>query len=443
MTRAWTRPELATRLLDGQARIGAEPIGMVASVMAQNRRLLQDAGVSTGSVVVVEEAGTADFFAAVLAVWSLDAVPLPCRTVPDISLAQSAVLLDAARQVRPAASAAPTAGLDSTAVLHVTSGTTGTPKLARRGIASVLAEAEGYRRGLTLTAEDRVYIPVPLAHSYGWGVAFGALMAGCQLDAPPMIHPRRAAGRLDGDATVVAVTASLARLLAGVAGSVGTGSGPRLVMVGASQVKATLDDAFADRFGLRLARNYGSSETGATFIGQAGLPEDAIGRPMHGVTVLAPVEGQSGELRLRLAAPVEGHLGESGAATSEWSTGDLVRQDSTGVVRFIARLRSMARLNDRSIDVHGVEQALSGVPGAAGVFTLILARPGADTEDLYAVVAGTGIDPEQVESRRASLPDGTRSVRIVYCDSLPTAPNGKIDRARTVELVRAKWGLNG
>lgn len=211
-------------------------------------------------------------------------------------------------------------------------------------------------------------------------------------------------------------------------------------MVGASQVKASLDDAFADRFGLRLARNYGSSETGATFIGQAGLPEDAIGRPMHGVTVLAPAGGQQGELRLSLAAPVEGYAGEAGSPASAWSTGDLVWQDETGVVRFLARLRSTARLNDRTVDVHGVEQALRAVPGVDEVCTLILARPGDDTEDLYALIAGASIDPEQVEGCRPNLPDGTRSVRIVCCDSLPATSNGKLDRARAVDFVRTKWG---
>lgn len=197
MTRLWTRPELAARLLDSPARIGAEPIGTVAPALEQNRRLLQDAGAAAGSVVVVEETAAADFFAAVLAVWSLDAVPLPCRVAPDTPVARSALVLPASKPVRPAAAVAPPSGLDSTAVLHVTSGTTGTPKLAKRGIASVLAEAEGYRRGLALTAEDRANVPVPLAHSYGWGVALGALMAGCRLGAEPLIHPRRAAEKVE------------------------------------------------------------------------------------------------------------------------------------------------------------------------------------------------------------------------------------------------------
>jgi len=328
-------------------------------------------------------------------------------------------------------------GLESTAVLHVTSGSTSAPKLARRGCASVLGEATGYRLGLSLGPRDRVYTPVPLAHSYGWGVAIGALLAGACLDAVPLTHARRGAVRLKA-ATVAAITAPIASLLASVPRIPGEPGGiPRIVMVGASRVTAQIDDAFHARFGVRLARNYGSSETGATLIGAAGLPEGAVGLPMHGNIVVAPEPGEEGELRIALP-PVEGCIGAASPPTRHWSTGDLVRRDVDGTVIFVARLRAATRVNDRNVDVHGLEQAIRGCANVEDVFSLVLSRPDGHTEDLYAVVAGDAVDRDSIRRGRGTWPDGTRSARLIYCEQLPLLATGKVDRARVIEIIKAQ-----
>ena len=432
-----SRPELAERILAGRACVGEQPIRGLRPLMSERLRALREIGALAGAVIAVEEGAAEHFIAAVLATWMLDAIPLPCKAAVRTPHSANFYAVNSSGRVRPPQESTVLRGLDSTAVLHLTSGSTGVPKLARRGCASVLNEAEGYRLGLPLGPEDRVYVPVPLAHSYGWGVALGALLAGARVDALPLVNARRAAAQLKA-ATVVAITAPIASLLTSVSDSTGAPeAGPRIVMVGASRVTALIDDAFHARFGVRLSRNYGSSETGAILMGATNLPDGAIGLPMHGNTVLAPEPGGEGELRLALP-PVEGHLGSGDQPTVCWSTGDLVRRDADGTVTFVARLRASTRVNDRDVDVHQLEQVLRRSARVEDVFPLVLPRSDGETEDLYAVVAGSGIDPASIEQHRNTFPDGAQAVRLVYCEHLPLTATGKVDRAQVIEFIH-EW----
>jgi acyl-CoA synthetase (AMP-forming)/AMP-acid ligase II len=433
-----TRPELAERILSGGACLGDTPISALRPDVDTRLRALRQNGVRAGSVIAVEEGEAARFLATVLATWALDAVPLPCSATETSPYSERAYTVSRDERTRPPTDPRPLGGLDQTAVLHVTSGTTGEPSLTRRSCASVTNETEGYRQGLLQGRNERVYVPIPLAHSFGWGVALAALLTGARLDATPLVHAGRAAARLEA-ATVAALTAPVASLLAAVPGLPGAQSELRVAMVGASRVTAPIDDAFHARFGVRLSRNYGSSETGPTFMGAAGLPEGYIGRPMHGVSVLAPELGHEGELILSLP-PVEGHIGADGPPGTAWATGDLVRRDADGTVAFLSRLRTAARLNDRSIDLHGLERMLCAVAKVEDVYPIILPRPGGESDDLYAVVAGTGVDRQSIERLRRRFPDGTQAVRLVYCDSLPLTATGKADRTQVIDLVQAHGG---
>lgn len=430
-----SRPELAERILSGSACLGDTPVSALRPSVDKFLRKLQDSGAEAGSVIAVEEGEAGRIFAAVLATWKLDAVTLPCTVADKAPYSTRAYTVGRNGAIRPPADRRAVDGLDETAVLHVTSGSTGEPRLARRSCASVVNEAEGYRLGLLRGPDECVYIPIPLAHSFGWGVALGTLLTGARLDAVPLVHARRAAARLEA-ATVAAITAPVASLLAAVPqASRASGSKLRIAMVGASRVTAPLDDAFHARFGVRLTRNYGSSETGATFLGTAGLPEGFIGHPMHGIEVLAPGLGEQGELILTLPH-VEGHVGAVAPPTTTWATGDSVRREADGTVEFLARLRTNARLNDRNVDIYGLERMLRGFAHVDEVFPLILTRPGGESDDLYAIVAGANVDQGSIERFRSEFPNGTRGVRLVYCDELPLTSTGKVDRTQVIELVQ-------
>jgi acyl-CoA synthetase (AMP-forming)/AMP-acid ligase II len=433
------RQELASLIMHSGAQLGDQPLEVLVPAITEYCDQLQSAGVRERSIVIMEQLAGRDLLAAVLAAWQLDAVPLPCDVIPDVPVAQAAFALRPGMRPRPPRVRQLADGLGSTAVLHVSSGTTGPPKLARRSVSSLLMEAEGYRAGLQLRPEDGVFVPIPLTHSYGWGFAVSALVAGCAVVAETMVHQRRVARRIGSeDTTVVALAPALARLLAQAPQEAPVAS-PRIVMVGAGQVSSELDDAFSARFGVRLSRNYGSSETGPTFMGECGLAPGAIGRPMHGVEIVRPSRGQRGELHLRLSAPVEGYLGETAAPAEEWRTGDLVYCDQDDVVHFLERLRPALRVNGRSVDANPLERLLRGVPGVEEVYLLSMGRPAApETEDLYAVIGGIHVDDAELRACRSGLPPDMPPLRIVRCASLPHKESGKPDRDAICKLIRAE-----
>lgn len=460
------RPGLAAMVLAHGGRLDGTAVADLRRPVEDLAGRLIAAGVVPGSVVAVPETDGQQFFVGVLAAWSADAVPMPFRPGTEPLWGPNSYRLRATGRIeRPAVRDLREVAVvaETTAVLHTTSGSTGVPKLARRGCLSVLTEAAGYRSGLGLGPDDSVYVPVPLSHSYGWGVAVAALLAGCELDVRPLVHARRAAVRTEA-ATVAALTAPIARLLAAAPASdpgfdpgsdrgsdlepgrgsdrgsdQGSASRLRIAMVGAGRVTAELDDQFLARFGVRLARNYGSSETGATFLGRAGLPAGCIGQPMDGVAVVEPSRGGDGELCLRIDAAVEGHAGSPEPPQTVWRTGDIVRRAADDIVTFVARRRPALRVNDRNVDAAGLERALRRVADVDDVLPLVLSRTDGTSEDLYVLVAGGAVDPDALERQRPTFPESARSARIVLCDRLPVLASGKVDRAGAAGLVRARW----
>ncbi|WP_290055710.1 class I adenylate-forming enzyme family protein [Amycolatopsis solani] len=426
------RQGLAGLILAQGAEIDGVPLEERESRFEEVGDRLAAAGVRPGDPVVLRGLQGRDLLLAAVAAWRLDAVPVPLPV--SVSPGDSSAPRDACHvrpdlQVAPRTSDAPAFDLTGTAVLHLSSGTTGRPKLVKRGVGSLVVEAEGYRVGLSLVPGDRVAVPIPLAHSLGWGVAVSALVNGSSVEVTPLAGIGSLSRRIDsGAVSVLAATPPLARLL--VDAPRRGERGLRAAIAGAGRVPEELDRVFRERFGVSLLRGYGSSETGGTFCGT-----DGIGRPLPGVEVLRPDTGETGELVLRLAAPVQGYLGGGEQSTHEWWTGDVVRRERDGVVRFVERTRGPLRLNGRFVDVSELDAALRSVPGVDDVHFLAVPRnPTPEIEDFFVVVAGSpGVEAtlaDRLERAGAPVP------RLVRCERLPANTLGKPDRDAMIDLVR-------
>ncbi|WP_026411069.1 non-ribosomal peptide synthetase [Actinomadura oligospora] len=425
------RPGLVARIRERKASVGGTRMGTPS--LSPFHDGLAAAGTRPGDVVLLSGLRGDDILLAAMASWMLDAVPMPVAA--DVALPPGlgdACRISAGPTVIPGRGSGRVEGLERTAVLHLSSGSTDRPKIAKRGVESLLREAEGYAAGLPLVPGERVAVPVPLVHSLGWGVAMSALLNGCDVDAAAFAGAAAAAREIDsGAVSVVALTPPLARLLAGTRR---TGR-PRLraALVGAGQVGDDLDEAFRKRFGPPLLRGYGSTETGATFLGETGM-----GRPMAGVEVVEPRPGARGELVLSLAAPAEGYLGSEGPV-KEWRTGDMVRHDPDGTVHFVERLRGPLRLNGRFVDAGAVDRALRDVPGVKDVVLLVEPRPGLpEFEDFYALVETDDTSDEPLPTPFG----GTPAPHVVKCRRLPRNTIGKPDRDAMLELVRGRPHLS-
>ncbi|MFB7076427.1 class I adenylate-forming enzyme family protein [Streptomyces sp. NPDC056308] len=423
-----------TRILVHGAHVNGESIDGTGSSFHSLRDRLGQAGAGSGDIVVLSGLQGRDLVLATMAVWQLNAVPMPVpEPGPD---GQDARPLFDACQVSPDLSVLPAAPghqanrLDTTAVLHLSSGSTDRPKVVRRGVSSVLQDAEGYRTGLGLAPGDRVAVPVPLVHSFGWGIAISALLSGCDIDVTPFVRASTPARKADsGAVSVLALTPPVARLMIQT-----RRQGeflPRAAMAGAGPVSDELGKAFQERFGVPLLRGYGSTETGGTFFGDQGM-----GRPVPGVDIVEPLPGGRGELVLRLAAPVEGYLSDDQEPRREWRTGDIVRHGTDGCMHFEQRVRGPLRLNGRFIRANITEQVLRSVPGTTDVFLLVLPRSDSpEIEDFYAVVEGSA-SKDDLLAALSKGPAQNPIPQVVVCDRLPRTTVGKRDRDALIETVR-------
>jgi long-chain acyl-CoA synthetase len=269
-------------------------------------------------------------------------------------------------------------------VLIPTSGSTGAPGLVVRSQHSLVAEGYRYRDGVGLRDADSVLLPVPLAHSYALGFLYGAWLAAATAVAVPPTGLNQISAELEGRAesgmaaTVLVLVPPLARLLAARARRQGAGRqrAPRLrlAMVGAGPVDAELQSEFSAAFGIGLARNYGSTELGATVSGPAELPPLTAGRPLPGVryrlidpTEDRPVQEGPGRLQLQLSAEPDGRPGPLDDTAPWHDTGDLAVVDPAGVLRILGRRGRAIRRGGRWVSPLEIEAVLRSQPGVQEV----------------------------------------------------------------------------
>ena len=370
---------------------------------------------------------------------------------------------------------APTSA-DDLALLHFTSGTTGTPKGAMHVHGAVLAHLVTARYALDLHADDVFWCTA----DPGWvtGMSYGVIapLAGgvtsvvdeAEFDArrwyeilerervsvwytaPTAIRRMMRAGELAVDDPDV----SALRFIA----SVGEPLNPEAVRWG------------VETFGLPVHDNWWQTETGGIMIanyaacdikpGSMGRPlpgieagviaRDAEGEPVldaRGGPVMVDEPGVEGELALRRGWPsmFRGYLHAderyAKCFVGDWyRTGDVVSRDADGWYWFVGRADDVIKSAGHLIGPFEVESALMehpavaeagviGIPdeiAGAVVVAFVVLRPGYDpTEELRRELYGYG---------RRRLGPAVAPKQIKYRDDLPKTRSGKIMR----RLLRAQ-----
>ncbi|MET7717250.1 AMP-binding protein [Streptomyces sp. NPDC005407] len=433
------RQRLADAVLSSGGRLDDALPEATAARVARCVEQLRKAGAGDGDLVLLIGLASDTLLVAAAACWSVGAAVWVTPREPEAIQADDAsfvvtpspagertVELAVERQME-AAGRIPRA----LALVHETSGSTGEPKLARRSVDSLLAEHVGYREGLGLDVHDTVRIPVPVAHSFGCGVALAALMSGCRVDLRPFTTAAGVAVDLDqGHATKLAVTPALLRLLTRTRRR--GGSQPQAILVGAGLVSDELDKACVARFGVPITRGYGSSETGGICIGPRGL-----GLPIPSVEIVRPEPESRGELVVRTATPVLGYAHEPARESRLWNTGDVVDRDASGQVWFIERKQGALRANGKFVDVGPVQAVLGEVEGVTEVVFAVFPRGDcSEFEDVFALVAGPRVSREVVERALHAIASHGFAPRLRIFDELPRTNLGKLDRSAITEWIK-------
>ena len=357
-------------------------------------------------------------------------------------------------------------GPRSEASLLYTSGTTGRPKgcvIPNEYYANVgrfYAEMGGLatlREGV-----ERVFNPLPLFHMNAGVTSFMGMIrvGGCSI-LPDRFHPGSWWREIiDSRATVAHYLGVVPAVLMKAPPSPEDRAHSLRFCVGAG-VEPELHEPFERRFGAPLIELWGMTETGGGFIASEEprmIHTRAFGRPRGRKGFDLDVRivdgddrdvppGQQGELLVRrhgVEDPRAGffveYLKDSGATAQAWRggwfhTGDVVRQDETGMLYFVDRNKNIIRRSGENIAAAEVEAALLGHDAVAEVAVMAVADDLREEEVMACVVprashpAGPALARELFDFVNAKLAYYKPPGWIVFVTRLPKTSTQKVQKA--------------
>ena len=338
-----------------------------------------------------------------------------------------------------------------------TSGSTGVPKLTRMSHQRWLDNALACNERWRLTGEDRLSVPVPIFHSYGFGAAFlPGLLAGAAMDVGSGGNILRYLEREERfQPNVAFLTPALCDQFLTVRK---TPRPYRLAVTAGDKIKRETMAAFEPRFG-PLLNLYGSAEMGAVSSAAPDDPPDrrlaTAGYPLAGIELTVEETGEdletapgdrAGRLLCRQRNGSSGYLVLDGGwrfeprGDDDWfSTGDLARIRAEGYVEILGRSGLSVKRDGLLVVFADVEAAVERVEGIqrAVVVAEGESRRGPRLVAVCLPSDSAGPRPEAVRQRcfdllpRYAVPD-----EVLIVDSLPQLPSGKVDRRAVRELAK-------
>jgi long-chain acyl-CoA synthetase len=342
-----------------------------------------------------------------------------------------------------------------TAVVKLTSGSTGAPRGIAAGAEALLADDEALTRTMGLSAEDRLLTAIPLSHSYGLSsLALPALVRGAVLalpDAAEGYDPLLTAERT-GATFFPTVPAYLDALVRRSDPPHRPASLRRVTTAGAPLSAAT-SARFREIFGLPVHVFYGSSECGGICYDREGgaAERGTVGAPVEGVTItLEPVEDcpeRGGRVVVTSPAVSSGYLPAADADADDrlrdgrFLAGDLARWRH-GELALQGRVDDLVNIKGKKVNPREVEAILAALAGVDEACVLGLAVPGRG-ELLRAVVAcrpGSLTAEAVVAWCREHLSAHKVPRSVILVEALPRNSRGKLDRRALLELGRGELG---
>ncbi|MEM1178304.1 MAG: class I adenylate-forming enzyme family protein [Acidobacteriota bacterium] len=317
-----------------------------------------------------------------------------------------------------------------TALVKLTSGSTGEPLAACFDAAALRAGIRQIGDGMDIDAGDRVLLALPLSHSYGFDNGLLSLLVlGTPLFLEPSVFPADLVRGLERtQATVLPLAPPLVRSLSAARWPEKTSLRRPLCAGG------VLPEASARGFhlasGVPVHNFYGSTETGGICFERDPADPQApgsVGQPLPGVELLFDGDGRVsvrsranliGRWRYPTAVPGV----ESAAEPSTVRTGDLGQLGADGRLRLTGRVADLLNIGGRKIAAVQVESALrdlGGVRDAAVVGVPDEAR--GERSIAFVVADGWPLDLRSVPSR-------LRPRELHRVDRLPYSARGKLDR---------------
>ncbi|MDT7669015.1 MAG: mycobactin salicyl-AMP ligase [Pseudonocardiales bacterium] len=500
LLRAW-----AARSGDTVAVVDGRPDGPRLSYAELDRRAdetaagLRGLGIEPGDRVVVHLPNTVDFVVALFALLRCAAVPvlaLPAHRFVEIEhfarlsdavaylipdrhegfdyrqlAARVTEAVPSLRQVLVAGDPGEFTGLDAlpagpsaplpevdpgeVAVLLISGGTTGKPKLIPRTHRDYAYNARGSAEVCELTSDDVYLASLPIAHNFPLACPglFGALGVGATVVLAPAPSPDVCFGLLERErVTVTALVPPMVRMWVDTAAwDTSDRSSLRLLQVGGAKLDAELARRIPPALGCAVQQVFGMAEGLLNFT-RAGDPDELVagtqGRPLSPADEIRVVDGSGtavppgevGELWTRGPYTLRGYYraaeynATAFTADGFYRTGDLVRRLPSGHLVVEGRSKDVINRGGENVSAAALEEHLLAHPAIAQV--AVLGVPDESVgERVYAVVtleAGVERAPKLREIRAFLAERGLAKFfnpdKLVVRDELPLTGVGKIDK---------------
>ena len=324
-----------------------------------------------------------------------------------------------------------------TALVKLTSGSTGAPHAPCFGEEELLWGIRQIAEGMDLSPRHRVLLVIPLSHSYGFDNGLLSMMTiGTPLILDGALFPAALLRTLaETRATFLPLVPPLVRGLGQVAWPAGLPL--ETVICAGGTLPRSAAAAFAERSGRPVHDFYGSSETGGiTFERRPRDPEAAgtVGQPLPGVRV--ELDG-SGTVVVHSRANHLGLLGRHGTERTGRSvrTSDTAQWTPEGRLRLTGRSADLLNVGGRKVPAVRLEDALRQLEGV--LEAAVVGVP--DEARGERAVAFLVTDRWPVDT--ATLPTGLTPREHHRLERLPHTARGKLDRAqlkrRAQELARS------
>jgi acyl-coenzyme A synthetase/AMP-(fatty) acid ligase len=404
-----------------------------------------DATLGRRSLVFLQTANSAASVAAWLALLASDHATLAIEH--DLGPERLAALVDLYRPdaiVDPDGSITPgpggTALHPELSVLLSTSGSTGSPKLARFTAAALLANAQAIADYLGLTTNERPFLALPTSYSYGMSVINSHALVGACIEVTA--HGVMQAEFWDGFKNRAATSLSGVPFHYDAIRRLGMDRLATPTLTTLTQAGGKLPAPVAAKYaewaaanGRRFITMYGQTEAGPRL---TWLPPEllashagAIGVPIPGVTIdlvdgdgaVITEPGISGEMRCTSPAIMMGYaqgaadLARGDELSGVLMTGDLASRNEAGILSITGRASRMIKLFGTRVNLDDVDAQLArmDVPGVSF---------GQDDQLRVLVEAG---DPETVRAALiAAFSFPPRGLMVKAVASLPRASSGKL-----------------
>lgn len=409
---------------------------------AQVAHILADSGaralVSQGARLATLEAGD---------------VPGGCRTLEEAELVSDKAL--------PVSQA----NTDTLAAILYTSGSTGRPKGVMLSHANLWLGAISVAHYLQIESEDRVLGVLPLSFDYGQNQLFSTWAAGARVVPLDYLTARDVVKAVErfGATTLAGVPPLWVQLLEADWPAETAARLKRLTNSGGALTRGMVK-GLCERFpAARLYPMYGLTEAfRSTYLDPdlVDLHPDSIGRaiPFAEILVVGPDGERAEQGELVHAGPLvaQGYWQDAertaqrfrpapdfatSGGMAVWS-GDTVREDEGGLLRFVGRDDEMIKSAGNRISPTEIEEAVvaGGEAAEAVAFGVADARLG---QVIVVVVRGDASREDALRERlRRELPSFMQPSRYDWRAELPRNANGKLDRSSLkLELTSAHPAL--